>query len=79
MNRLVEYKGRIKIMRLVKDETPITFGKYKGTPMVRVPDDYLVWLYEQDWFKKDWPAFYAYVVWCAKAIPDLILREEDRS
>lgn len=28
------------------DETLMPFGKYKGTPLANVPNDYLLWLYE---------------------------------
>jgi len=29
------------------DESPMPFGKYKGTEMANVPADYLMWLYNQ--------------------------------
>lgn len=35
-----------------RDEMP--FGKYKGTPIKDVPEEYLDWLAEQDWLVK-WP------------------------
>lgn len=28
------------------DETPMPFGKYKGTKLANVPASYLLWLYE---------------------------------
>jgi len=30
------------------DETPMPWGKYKGTAMANVPADYLIWLYENN-------------------------------
>lgn len=30
------------------DHTPMPFGKYKGTPLGRLPQDYTEWLYDQD-------------------------------
>lgn len=29
------------------DQTLMPFGKYKGTPLVAVPADYLLWLYKE--------------------------------
>ena len=31
---------------LLKDDSPMPFGKHKGTLMANVPADYLIWLYE---------------------------------
>jgi uncharacterized protein (DUF3820 family) len=28
------------------DDTPMPWGKYKGTALANVPADYLIWLYE---------------------------------
>lgn len=28
------------------DETPMPFGKHKGTPLKDVPPSYLLWLYD---------------------------------
>lgn len=30
------------------DATPMPFGKYRGTPLGKLPDDYCEWLYEQN-------------------------------
>jgi DNA polymerase III subunit epsilon len=30
------------------DETPMPFGKYKGTPLGKLPESYAQWLYQQD-------------------------------
>lgn len=29
------------------------FGKYKGTPLSQVPDNYVDWLLDQDWFTEE--------------------------
>lgn len=29
------------------DNTPMTFGKYKGEKLANVPADYLIWLYRK--------------------------------
>lgn len=29
------------------DSTPMPFGKYKGTPLIAVPADYLLWLHKE--------------------------------
>jgi len=34
-------------MTLITDNTPIPFGKCKGTAMANVPAKYLLWLFEQ--------------------------------
>lgn len=31
----------------MKDTDLMPFGKYKGTPMANVPDDYLLWIYDK--------------------------------
>jgi uncharacterized protein (DUF3820 family) len=36
------------------DESPMPFGKYKGTEMVNVPASYLIWLYDQRPGMKPW-------------------------
>lgn len=33
------------------DTTLMPFGKHKGTRMIDVPPQYLLWIYEQDWCK----------------------------
>lgn len=30
------------------DDTPMPFGKHKGTPLGKLPDNYVNWLYDQD-------------------------------
>ena len=30
------------------DETPMPWGKYKGTALANVPADYLIWLYDNN-------------------------------
>ena len=43
------------------DETPMPWGTHKGTPMGKVPPDYLLWLFKQDWIR-DWPDVHDYLV-----------------
>ena len=33
------------------DNSLITFGMYKGTPLANIPDDYLKWFYETNIMK----------------------------
>lgn len=33
-------------MAQINDDTPMPWGKYKGTPMEDVPASYLLWLYD---------------------------------
>lgn len=35
-----------KFYTKVKDDTVITFGKYKGMRMIDIPDEYFIWLYK---------------------------------
>ena len=37
------------------DESPMPFGKWKGSKVGDIPDDYFAWLLDQDW-KSKWPA-----------------------
>lgn len=47
-----------------KDDTPMPWGKHKGTPLANVPADYLIWLYENSkaygklafYIKRNWDA-----------------------
>ncbi len=55
----------------------MTFGKHKGTPLDVVPDSYLIWLYGQDWLKRDHSDVYSYIVENTHLFDDLILRPED--
>lgn len=59
------------------DPCPVD-GIHKTKPMQSVPDKYLIWLYAQPWLKAKYPEVYQYIVRCHKAIPDMILKKEDR-
>ncbi len=37
------------------------WGDHKGTPMEKVPAEYLLWLFKQTWIK-DWPDLHDYLV-----------------
>jgi hypothetical protein len=43
------------------DKTLMPFGKYKDTPLIDVPADYLMWFYEQEWASSAWIDLYKYV------------------
>jgi len=43
-------------LKNLKPGTILTFGKHKGKAIDEVPDYYLEWITEQDWFEKDYPA-----------------------
>ena len=62
----------------ITDQDTIPFGKFKGRYLRDLPDWYLVWLYGQEWCKKDYPGLFDYVVRNADLLPDLDLRQEDR-
>jgi hypothetical protein len=49
------------------DKTKMPFGKYKGTPLVKVPASYLLWFHDQDWALQYKP-LYNYVQANLKAI-----------
>ena len=34
------------------DDTLMPFGKHKGKRLGDIPADYLIWLYDQEWFQK---------------------------
>jgi hypothetical protein len=50
-------KPRVKFT----DQTPMPWGKHKGTPMEEVPASHLLWLFKQPWIK-EWPDLYDYLV-----------------
>lgn len=52
----------------MKDSDPMTFGKYKGTPIGRVPASYLLWFYDQPKAKDSQPATIAYIEANIKAL-----------
>ena len=35
-------------METIKDNSPMPYGKHKGTAMANVPADYLLWLFENN-------------------------------
>lgn len=39
----------------------LTFGKYKDKSIDEVDDQYLLWLYSQDWIKEKYPQIYNYI------------------
>jgi len=53
---------------MLKDEDKMTFGCHKGQKMMDVPPRYLDWLSAQDWTEKKYPAVWAYIERCRKAI-----------
>lgn len=50
------------------DSDLMPFGKHKGKKLGDVPADYLLWLYEQDWFLKSWGSLAGYVAQNYKAL-----------
>lgn len=47
-------------MKPLTDDDLFPFGKYKGTPMWKVPGTYYDWLIDQPWIKS-WPAIEEYI------------------
>lgn len=41
--------------------TPITFGKYIGTPVGQLPPGYLLWMFEQEWLHRKYPGLHRYI------------------
>jgi uncharacterized protein (DUF3820 family) len=62
-------KSKTKQMTEYKDNTVLTWGKYKGQMLENVPADYLLWLYEN---KKGDPDLWMYI----KANMDALLKEQ---
>jgi len=54
---------RLKLEKTVSNPTSIIFrfGKFKGKQITEVPAWYLLWCYEQDWFKKNNKEMYTFV------------------
>lgn len=49
-------------MEALKDSDPMPFGKYKGTRLELVPDDYLLFVWNHPKFsQKSNPALYEYI------------------
>lgn len=44
----------------LEDDDEMPFGKYKGEPMREVPEDYLLWLADQEWIER-WPRLLGYI------------------
>ena len=42
----------------MEEPTTIPFGKYKGEQITEIPDEYLEWLLDQDWFKDKFKSHY---------------------
>lgn len=64
---------------MIQDTDKIGFGVHKDKMMQDVPDGYLIWLYEKNPdLKRENPDLHNYIVRNANAIPDLILRAEDK-
>jgi uncharacterized protein (DUF3820 family) len=38
---------RVEVSNKLHDTDPMPFGKYQGTPMANVPDNYLLWLHSK--------------------------------
>ena len=56
---VITSEGRDKMSKLGKNmsdgESVIPFGRFKGHRIGEVPDSYLIWLSESDWFEKKFP------------------------
>lgn len=42
-------------------DTRLTFGKHKGEILADIDTNYLMWLFDQDWFETDHPHTYKQV------------------
>jgi hypothetical protein len=54
------------------------FGAHKDKPITEVPAGYLLWCYQQDWFKKNNKDFYEYIKTNLKRLKKQ-KEEEDRA
>lgn len=59
MNDIPTLKDLEKL-KTVSDDTVMTFGKWKGTKLKRVPNSYLYWLFNETQLRKDHPELYDY-------------------
>lgn len=59
------------------DDSPAPFGKYKGTPMRKVPAEYLDWLHDQPWLAQAYPAVLDYIEKSRKAITAELSERDD--
>ena len=65
---------------MIQDTDTIGFGVHKGKMMQDVPDGYFIWLYSKSPdLKRENPDLFDYIVRNANAMPDLILRAEDKN
>lgn len=59
------------------DDSPAPFGKYKGTPMGKVPAEYLDWLHDQPWLAQAYPAVLDYIEKSRKEITAELSEKDD--
>ena len=45
---------------ILKDDSPMPFGQYKGTAMINVPATYLIWLYDNNQCNKSVKSWITY-------------------
>jgi DNA polymerase III epsilon subunit-like protein len=45
---LAQQSKNVPDLREYNDSTPMPFGKYRGTPLSKLPESYCKWLYEQE-------------------------------
>jgi uncharacterized protein (DUF3820 family) len=53
--------GKTNILAIIKKNKNshiISFGNYAGEYIEDVPDDYVSWLLEQDWFEEKYPKLF---------------------
>lgn len=48
---------------MLTDNSPMPFGKYKGTPMANVKASYLLYIYDQNLGKKNWGSMHHVMVY----------------
>lgn len=53
------------------DDSPMPWGKHKGTPMKDVPDEYLIWVYKQVTEKNQWQYRGVVMAYIYKKLPEL--------
>ena len=57
-----------------QDATIMPFGTHIGKKLRDVPDDYLFWLWDQNWLERKYPGLYLYV----KAFAEVVAKEARR-
>lgn len=65
-----DFNWNDEIAEPLNGDNVIAFGKHKGTKLDDVPAQYLLWCYEQDWFRRKYPEVHGYVESCLELLEE---------